>query len=46
MLQSRDFFNIMIRNIKIQNIYDIIKVSNFIQADKSIHKNFIMKILV
>jgi hypothetical protein len=31
------FLNVMIKNIKIQNIFDIIKVSKSIQAIKYIH---------
>ncbi len=31
------FLNVMIKNIKIQNVFDIIKVSKSIQANKYIH---------
>jgi hypothetical protein len=39
------FLNVVNRNIKLQNILDIINVSKFIQLGISIHQKILMKFL-
>jgi len=33
----KPFFNVIIKNIKIHNIYDIIKISKYVELDKCGH---------
>jgi hypothetical protein len=40
------FINVMIRKLKIHNVFDIIKISKFMEPNKCTHENIVMKIFI